>query len=110
MVDIKKKRKNMILSPNGQNIYPEEIEAVINNLPYVVESIVISRGTALVGLVYFDAEKLAENNLVATEYGKDLMKQVNAQMPAYSKLSAIEAVEEPFEKTPKMSIKRFLYM
>ncbi len=107
---IKGRSKNMILSPNGQNIYPEEIEAVLNNLPYVLESIVISRGAALVGLVYFDAEKLAENNLEAAEYGKELMKQVNAQMPSYSKLSAIETVDEPFEKTPKMSIKRFLYI
>lgn len=106
---IKGRSKNMILTPNGQNIYPEEIESVINNLPHVVESIVVARGTALVGLVYMDVEKLAENSLEATSYSKELMKQVNAQMPAYSKLSAIEAVEEPFEKTPKMSIKRFLY-
>jgi long-chain acyl-CoA synthetase len=56
-----------------------------------------------------DAEKLAENNVVAADYSKELMKVVNAQMPAYSKLSAVEAVEAPFEKTPKMSIKRFLY-
>lgn len=107
---IKGRSKNMILTPNGQNIYPEEIEAVLNNLPYVVESIVIARGAALVGLVYLDAEKLAENTLDASTYSKELMKEVNAQMPAYSKLSAIETVGEPFEKTPKMSIKRFLYM
>jgi long-chain acyl-CoA synthetase len=106
---IKGRSKNMILSPNGQNIYPEEIEAVINNQPYVVESIVLSRGAALVALVYMDAEKLAENNVVAADYSKELMKVVNSQMPAYSKLSAVEVVEAPFEKTPKMSIKRFLY-
>ena len=106
---IKGRSKNMILSPNGQNIYPEEIEAVVNNQPYVVESIVLSRGAALVALVYMDAEKLAENNVVAADYSKELMKVVNSQMPAYSKLSAVEVVEAPFEKTPKMSIKRFLY-
>lgn len=108
-VFIKGRSKNMILSPNGQNIYPEEIEAVLNNQPYVLESIVLARGTALIGLVYFDAEKLAENSLEAASYCKELMAQINAQMPAYSKLSAIEPVAEPFEKTPKMSIKRFLY-
>ncbi|MBR4883464.1 MAG: AMP-binding protein, partial [Bacteroidales bacterium] len=106
---IKGRSKNMILTPNGQNIYPEEIEAIVNNQPYVLESIVLSRGAALVALVYMDAEKLAENSVDAAQYGKELMKVVNASMPAYSKLSAVELVDAPFEKTPKMSIKRFLY-
>ena len=106
---IKGRSKNMILTPNGQNIYPEEIEALVNNQPYVLESIVLSRGAALVALVYMDAEKLAENSVDAAQYGKELMKVVNASMPAYSKLSAVELVDAPFEKTPKMSIKRFLY-
>ena len=106
---IKGRSKNMILSPNGQNIYPEEIEAVVNNQPYVLESIVLSRGAALVALVYMDADKIAENNVDAGQYIKDLMKTVNASMPAYSKLSSVEKVDAPFEKTPKMSIKRFLY-
>ena len=106
---IKGRSKNMILSPNGQNIYPEEVEAVINNQPYVVESIVVSRGAALIGLVYMDPDKLAEASVTAEEYSKTLIKEVNAQMPAYSKLSAIEVADAPFEKTPKMSIKRFLY-
>ncbi len=106
---IKGRSKNMILTPNGQNIYPEEMEAVINNQPYVVESIVVSRGAALIGLVYMDPDKLAEASVTAEEYSKTLIKEVNAQMPAYSKLSAIEVADAPFEKTPKMSIKRFLY-
>ena len=106
---IKGRSKNMILSPNGQNIYPEEVEAVINNQPYVVESIVLARGAALIGLVYMDTDKLAEASVNAEEYSKTLIKEVNAQMPAYSKLSAIEVADAPFEKTPKMSIKRFLY-
>ncbi len=106
---IKGRSKNMILSPNGQNIYPEEIEAVINNQPYIVESVVVARGTALIGLVYMDPDKIKEANVNVAEYSKTLMKEVNAQMPAYSKLAAVEVMETPFEKTPKMSIKRFLY-
>ena len=106
---IKGRSKNMILSPNGQNIYPEEIEAVINNQQYILESVVVSRGTALVGLVYMDPDKISEANVNPQEYSKELMAAVNAQMPAYSKLSAIEVMDVPFEKTPKMSIKRFLY-
>jgi long-chain acyl-CoA synthetase len=106
---IKGRSKNMILTPNGQNIYPEEVEAVINNQPYIVESIVVSRGAALVGLVYMDSEKIAQEGINTEEYRKCLIKEVNAQMPAYSKISAIEIAETPFEKTPKMSIKRFLY-
>ena len=99
----------MILSPNGQNIYPEEIEAVVNNQPYVMESIVVARGAALIALIYMDADKVKENNIDTAVYSKELMKIVNAQMPAYSKLAAVEFVDAPFEKTPKMSIKRFLY-
>ncbi len=108
-VFIKGRSKNMILSPNGQNIYPEEVEAVINNMPYVMESVVVGRGAALVGLVYFDAEKMEQEGINAEAYRKELMTQVNLQMPAYSKLSDVEKMDSPFEKTPKMSIKRFLY-
>ena len=108
-VFIKGRSKNMILTPNGQNIYPEEVEAVINNQPYVVESVVVARGAALVGLVYFDAEKMEQDGINVEAYGKELMTQVNLQMPVYSKLSGVEKMDSPFEKTPKMSIKRFLY-
>lgn len=108
-VFIKGRSKNMILSPNGQNIYPEEIEAVINMQPYVVESIVLGRGASLVALVYMDAEKMEQEGADAEEYRKTIMAEVNRQMPAYSKLSDVERMNSPFEKTPKMSIKRFLY-
>ena len=108
-VFIKGRSKNMILSPNGQNIYPEEIEAVINMQPYVVESIVLGRGASLVALVYMDAEKMEQDAVNSDEYRKTLMAEVNRQMPAYSKLSDVERMNSPFEKTPKMSIKRFLY-
>ena len=108
-VFIKGRSKNMILTPNGQNIYPEEVETVINNQPYVVESVVVGRGAALVGLVYFDVEKMEQEGINVEAYRKELMAQVNLQMPVYSKLSDVEKMDSPFEKTPKMSIKRFLY-
>lgn len=108
-VFIKGRSKNMILTPNGQNIYPEEIEAVINMQPYVIESIVLGRGASLVALVYMDAEKMDQEAVNSDEYRKTLMAEVNRQMPVYSKLSDVERVNSPFEKTPKMSIKRFLY-
>ena len=108
-VFIKGRSKNMILSPNGQNIYPEEIEAVINMQPYVIESIVLGRGASLVALVYMDAEKMDQDGADVEMCRKNIMTEVNRQMPAYSKLSDVERVNSPFEKTPKMSIKRFLY-
>ena len=108
-VFIKGRSKNMILTPNGQNIYPEEIEAVINMQPYVIESIVVGRGASLVSLTYMDAEKMEQEGVNVEEYRKSLMEEVNRQMPVYSKLSDVEIVKSPFEKTPKMSIKRFLY-
>ena len=106
---IKGRSKNMILSANGQNIYPEEIEAEVNNQPFVIESVVVSRGAKLVALVYMDTDKMVEQNIDLDEYRKHLMTEVNKSMPAYSKLTLVETVEQPFEKTPKMSIKRFMY-
>ncbi len=106
---IKGRSKNMILSPNGQNIYPEEIEAVVNNQPYVIESVVVARGTRLVALVYVDTKKAEEEEVVLEEYRKLLMAEVNKAMPSYSKLNLVEYMDQPFEKTPKMSIKRFMY-
>ena len=81
----------------------------MNNQPYVVESIVLARGNALIALVYMDTDKVAADGVNVAEYGKIIMKEVNAQMPVYSKLADVEFVEVPFEKTPKMSIKRFMY-
>lgn len=106
---IKGRSKNMILSANGQNIYPEEVEAVVNNQPYVIESVVIDRGTRLVALVYPDVDKVKAEGVDLEAYGKTLIAEVNKSMPSYSRLNVVEFMEQPFEKTPKMSIKRFLY-
>lgn len=99
--------KNMILGSNGQNIYPEEIEDKLNSLTGVAESVVVERDGKLVGLVYPDTtlgEKDALNQLM-----KENLKQLNELLPNYAKVSSIELVEQEFEKTPKKSIKRFMY-
>ena len=106
---IKGRSKNMILSANGQNIYPEEIEAAVNNQPYVIESVVVDRGARLVALIYMDSEKAKAEGVDLEEYKKTIMAEVNKSMPAYSKVNVVEYMTEPFEKTPKMSIKRFMY-
>lgn len=111
-ITIRGRSKNMILSANGQNIYPEEIEAVINAQDYVIESVVVDRATKLVALVYPDNEAISKSGMdkAAVEaLPEHIMKNVNKHVPAYSKLTRIEFVDVPFEKTPKMSIKRFLY-
>ena len=106
---IKGRSKNMILSANGQNIFPEEIEAVINNQPYVIESVVVDRKHSLVGLVYIDKDKLQADGLDIEVQVALIKSEVNKSMPAYSKIAKIEIMDSPFEKTPKMSIKRFMY-
>ena len=106
---IKGRSKNMILSANGQNIYPEEIEAVVNNQPYVIESVVVDRGARLVALVYTDSDKMKADGADVEDFKKHVMHEVNRSMPAYSKVNAVEIMDQPFEKTPKMSIKRFMY-
>ncbi|MBQ7810954.1 MAG: AMP-binding protein [Bacteroidales bacterium] len=106
---IKGRSKNMILSANGQNIYPEEVEAVVNNQPYVIESVVIDRGASLVALVYLDSEKLKAEGVDAQAQMNLLKAEVNKAMPSYSKIGKVEIMAQPFEKTPKMSIKRFMY-
>ena len=106
---IKGRSKNMILSANGQNIYPEEIEAAVNNQPYVVESVVVDRGARLVALIYMDSDKAKAEGVDLEEYKKVIMTEVNKSMPAYSKVNVVEYMTEPFAKTPKMSIKRFMY-
>lgn len=104
--------KNMILGPSGQNIYPEEIEQILNNLPYVSESVVISEGSQLVALIYPDYELAAKEGM-DTEAINDVMKgnldTLNKEIPAYSKVSRYNLMSEEFEKTPKRSIKRYLY-
>ena len=106
---IKGRSKNMILSANGQNIYPEEIEAVVNNQPYVIESVVVDRGARLVALIYMDAEKAKSEGVDLEAYKAQIMVEVNKAMPSYSKVNVVEYMDQPFEKTPKMSIKRFMY-
>jgi len=106
---IKGRSKNMILSANGQNIYPEEIEAVLNNQPYVIESVVVDRGAKLVALVYPDRDAAKAEAVELESYKTVLMAEVNKSMPLYSKINLVEFMEQPFEKTPKMSIKRFMY-
>ena len=111
-VFIKGRSKNMLLGASGQNIYPEEIEDKLNSLPLVVESVVVQRDTKLVGLVYPDYEE-AKNLGFATSDIETQMQQnlqdLNLVQPAYCKLAAIEIQEKEFEKTPKKSIKRYLY-
>lgn len=98
---IRGRSKNMILSSNGQNIYPEEIEAVINSMPDVQESVVVARGAALTALVYAGAD--------GCTISEDIIRKINSRLPSYSRISHVEQVPSPFEKTPKQSIKRFLY-
>ena len=109
---IKGRSKSMILSANGQNIYPEEVEAVINDQPYVGESIVVDRASKLVALVYLDQDAIKRDAL-DDETVSDLPERIrvnsNKKLPNYSQLTKVELQEVPFEKTPKMSIKRFLY-
>jgi long-chain acyl-CoA synthetase len=104
--------KNMLLGPSGQNIYPEEIEDKLNSLPLVLESVVVQRNQKLVALVYPDNSD-AGKKLLAGRNIFDVMeanrKELNKQIPQYSQVSAIEVVDKEFEKTPKRSIKRFLY-
>jgi len=111
-VFIKGRSKNMLLSANGQNIYPEEIEDKLNSMALVNESIVIQQGDKLVGLVHPDYDeakgmRLTNDDIVAVM--EQNRQELNAELPAYSKLSTIKIQEEEFEKTPKKSIKRYLY-
>ena len=109
---IKGRSKNMLLSSNGQNIYPEEIEDQLNSLPMVMESVVVQRGDKLAALVHPDFEEAKTMGLSTDDLHK-LMEEnrttINAELPAYSKITEIEIHEDEFEKTPKKSIKRYLY-
>lgn len=111
-VYINGRSKNMLLGSNGQNIYPEEIEDKLNSLPLVSESVVVQRGEKLVGLVHPDYDEAKTLGLNADDI-KSIMEenrqQLNAVVPHYSKVSEFEIMEEEFQKTPKKSIKRFLY-
>lgn len=110
---IKGRSKNMLLGPSGQNIYPEEIEEKLNNLPYVSESIVIQqKDNKLAALVYPDFDEVNAHELADKDI-ENAMEQnrltLNSELPAYSQIARIKIYPEEFEKTPKKSIKRFLY-
>ena len=111
-VFIKGRCKSMLLGASGQNIYPEEIESVLNNLPYVAESLVIEKEMKLVALVYpnFDLatqEQLSDQQL--EEIMNENLRLLNEEQPNYAKVASIQIFPEEFEKTPKKSIKRYLY-
>lgn len=109
---IRGRSKSMILSANGQNIYPEEVEAVVNNQDYVVESVVVDRASKLVALVYLDADAMKKAGLdeeIVADLHETIRINANKSLPSYSQLQKVEVVDKPFEKTPKMSIKRFMY-
>ena len=109
---IKGRNKNLILGPSGQNIYPEEIEDKINNLPYVAESLVVDRDGLLVALVVPDFEKAKQEGIDADAV-KELINNnrgtLNKMLASYSQITRFEMRDEEFEKTPKRSIRRFLY-
>ena len=109
---IKGRSKNMILSANGQNIYPEEVEAIVNSQEYVAESVVVDRNSKLVALVYLDKDAIRKDGLdeeAVSDIPEKVRINANRILPNYSQITKVEVVLEPFEKTPKMSIRRFLY-
>jgi long-chain acyl-CoA synthetase len=109
---IKGRCKSMILGPSGQNIYPEEIESVINNMPYVIESLVVENNGKLMALVYPDMDRAGKEGLDKNAILKKMEENiaaVNVDMPNYSKITGVRVVPEEFEKTPKKSIKRYMY-
>ncbi len=111
-ITIRGRCKNMILTANGQNVYPEEIEELVNQLPYVVESLIVGRKHGLTALIVPNTDAAKEDGVdeetLATLIEKNLF-EINNRLPVYSKLTSCEIMKEPFEKTPKLSIKRFMY-
>jgi long-chain acyl-CoA synthetase len=111
-VYIKGRHKDMLLGPSGENIYPEVIEAKLNNLPFVEESLVIEKDKKLVALVYPNMESADEaglNEKALQEKMEENRKALNEQLPTYSRITKIDLYPEEFEKTPTKKIKRFLY-
>ena len=110
---IRGRDKNMILGPSGQNIYPEEIEDKLNNLPYISESLIIDSGEGrLIALIYPDIESITSQGLSAqavNDIMTDNIKTLNTDLPAYSQVQRFKLLDEEFEKTPKRPIKRYLY-
>ena len=104
--------KSMILSENGQNVYPEEIESILNALPYVAESLIVQRGNCIHAIIVPNADRATMNNLDAQSLQTVMesnVKKLNISIPQYAKVTSFEMRMEPFAKTPKGSIKRFMY-
>lgn len=109
---IRGRSKNMILGPSGQNIYPEEIEQQLNNMPYVSESLIVEENNRLVALIYPDIENGQKQGLSfidLTKLMKDNITTLNKDLPSFSQIESVKVLQEEFEKTPKRSIKRYLY-
>ena len=109
---IKGRTKCMILGPSGQNIYPEEVETTLNSQPYVVESLVIEDDGGLTALIYPDFQQGVKDGMPQSEFVKYIKSQLsewNKELPNYAKLKKVEVMSEDFERTPKKSIKRYLY-
>jgi long-chain acyl-CoA synthetase len=109
---IRGRLKNMLLGANGQNIYPEEIEDKLNSMALVSESLIVQRGDKLVALVHPDMDEVNAMGFSSEDLANVMeqnRQELNAQLPVYSKLQAFELQEEEFQKTPKKSIKRYLY-
>ena len=109
---IKGRSKCMILGPSGQNIYPEEVETVINSQPYVVDSLVVEDDGGLTALIYPDFQQGARDGMTQdafVKYMEGTLPELNKELPNYAKLKKIEVMSEDFERTPKKSIKRYLY-
>jgi long-chain acyl-CoA synthetase len=102
----------MILGPSGQNIYPEEVETVINSQPYVVDSLVVEDNGGLTALIYPNFQQGAKDGMnqdAFIKYMEGTLTDLNKELPNYAKLKKIEVMSEDFERTPKKSIKRYLY-
>ena len=112
-VFIKGRSKNMLLGASGQNIYPEEIEDKLNNMPFVLESVVIQRDEKLYALIVVDVDAAKANGIEGKEAILEQMeknrKEINNLLANYEKLAGVKLMDEEFEKTPKKSIKRYLY-
>ena len=109
---IRGRYKTMILSSNGQNIYPEEIEAKLNNMPYVAESLVVDRGGRLMALVYPDYEAMDRDKISNERLPEEMERvrtELNKLVAPYERIDKIQLIANEFEKTPKKSIKRYLY-
>jgi long-chain acyl-CoA synthetase len=102
----------MILGPSGQNIYPEEIESKLNTMLYVVESVVVERSGKIFAMVYPDLEAVKSGLITRDDLEEQLEKNrinLNNRLPKYMQVAGVELVEQEFDKTPKKSIKRYLY-